>query len=362
MELITRALPLFFFIISVGLFHHAKTQSSSIPKFTSILVFGDSTVDTGNNNYIPTIFRANHPPYGLDYTNGIPTGRFSDGQLVPDVLAQLLGLKQKGVPPYLHPNISDAELRSGVSFASAGSGFDDLTTALSGAISMRKQMEYLKEYVKRVKKSVGEREGERIVKDGLVIVSGGTNDFVLNFYDVPTRRLEFSIGKYQDFLLEKLQAFVKELYDVGCRKIIVSGVPPIGCLPIQLTAKSPVLRNCVENENSDAQSYNAKLQNMLAALQETLPGSKLLYADTYTPLLNLINNPQENGFVETKKGCCGSGLVEVGPLCNTNSHVCTNPSEYVYFDSIHLTESAYLQITEYLIEDLLRKLSHNHSR
>ncbi|XP_019177898.1 PREDICTED: GDSL esterase/lipase At2g24560-like [Ipomoea nil] len=358
MELTIRAFPFFFFI----LFQYAESQSS-IPKFTAILVFGDSTVDTGNNNYIPTIFRANHPPYGLDYTNGIATGRFSDGQLVPDVLAQLLGLKQKGgVPPYLRPNISDAELRSGVSFASAGSGYDDLTATLSGAISMRKQMEYLKEYIGRVKKSVGEREGERIVKGGLVIVSGGSNDFVLNFYDVPTRRLEFSIGKYQDFLLEKLQSFVKELYDVGCRKIIVSGLPPIGCLPIQLTAKSPVLRKCVEKENSDAQSYNAKLQHMLAALQETLPGSKVLYADTYTPLLDLINNPQENGFVETKKGCCGSGLVEVGPLCNSNSHVCTNPSEYIYFDSIHLTESAYLQVAEYLIKDLLRKLSDDESR
>lgn len=211
MEVIIRASPLFFFVFFFNIFiwRFHITESQSIPKFTAILVFGDSTVDTGNNNYIPTIFRANHPPYGLDYTNRIATGRFSDGQLVPDVLAQLLKLKQKGVPPYLQPNISDAELRSGVCFASAGSGYDELTTTLSGVISMKKQMEYFKEYIERLKKSVGAKEAERIVKGALIIVSAGANDFVLNFYDVPTRRLEFSISMYQDFLLEKLQSFVK---------------------------------------------------------------------------------------------------------------------------------------------------------
>jgi len=43
--------------------------------------------------------------------------------------ASYLGLKEL-VPPYLDPNLSDKELVTGVSFASAGSGFDPLTPML----------------------------------------------------------------------------------------------------------------------------------------------------------------------------------------------------------------------------------------
>lgn len=44
--------------------------------------------------------------------------------------ASYVGLKEL-LPPYLDPNLSDEELMTGVSFASAGSGFDPLTPTLS---------------------------------------------------------------------------------------------------------------------------------------------------------------------------------------------------------------------------------------
>lgn len=125
------------------------------PKFSSILVFGDSTVDTGNNNYIKTLAKGNHLPYGKDFPGHIPTGRFSNGKLVIDFLASALKLKDT-VPPFLDPNLSNEELLSGVSFASGGSGFDDLTTIVSGAISVSKQIEYFEDYVAKIKGIVGE--------------------------------------------------------------------------------------------------------------------------------------------------------------------------------------------------------------
>ncbi|XP_016514818.1 GDSL esterase/lipase At1g58430-like [Nicotiana tabacum] len=347
----------FFLFFLALLLCNYTIKSQTIPKFTSILVFGDSTVDTGNNNYIFTLFKGNHPPYGKDYYNPIPTGRFSNGKLVPDILAFLLKLKKYGVPPYLQPNLMANDLKTGVCFASAGSGYDDLTSSISGVIPMRKQLEYFKEYLEKLKGYFEEKEAEKIVKGALVIVSSGSNDFIFNFYDIPTRRVEFNMNEYQDFLLDKLQFFVKELYELGCHKIIVSGLSPIGCLPIQMTAKSPLHRICLEKENSDSQFYNQKLEKLLPNLQSQLPGSKILYADIYTPISDLINNPQEYGFEEIKKGCCGTGLLEAGPLCTTKSPVCTDTSLYIFFDSIHPTESTYYHITEYLVKELLPKFS-----
>ncbi|KAL8539967.1 hypothetical protein ACS0TY_001535 [Phlomoides rotata] len=59
--------------------------------FTSFL-FGDSLVDAGNNNYLFTISKADSPPYGLDFSpsGGHPTGRFTNGRTIADVLGTFL--------------------------------------------------------------------------------------------------------------------------------------------------------------------------------------------------------------------------------------------------------------------------------
>ncbi|KAK6163806.1 hypothetical protein DH2020_000670 [Rehmannia glutinosa] len=273
-----------------------KSNAKTIPKFPAILVFGDSSVDTGNNNYIITPFKGDHPPYGLDFPGRVPTGRFSNGKLIPDILASLIGLKET-IPPFLAPNLSDEEILTGVCFASAGSGYDDLTTSFSHVIPMSKQPGYFKDYIRRLKGIVGEEEVSRILGSALVIVSAGTNDFIFNFYDIPTRRIQFSNDQYQHFLQNKLQNFIKELHYLGCRKMVVSGLPPIGCLPIQMTAKSPILRSCSHKENADSQSYNHKLQKLLPQIEAELPESKILYVDAYNPLMDMINNPQKYGKV-----------------------------------------------------------------
>lgn len=53
----------------------------------AFFVFGDSLVDNGNNNYLATTARADSPPYGIDYPTRQPTGRFSNGLNLPDILS-----------------------------------------------------------------------------------------------------------------------------------------------------------------------------------------------------------------------------------------------------------------------------------
>lgn len=53
----------------------------------AFFVFGDSLVDSGNNNYLATTARADSPPYGLDYPTRRATGRFSNGFNIPDIIS-----------------------------------------------------------------------------------------------------------------------------------------------------------------------------------------------------------------------------------------------------------------------------------
>ena len=90
---------------------------------------------------------------------------------------------------------------------------------------------------------------------------------------------------------------VQELYSLGCRNILVGGLPPMGCLPIQLTAKlRSLFRICVEQENKDSILYNQKLVNKLPEIQASLPGSKFLYANVYDSVMDMIRNPSKYGI------------------------------------------------------------------
>lgn len=64
-----------------------------------------------------------------------------------------------------------------------------------------------------------------------------------------------------------------------------------------MTAKleNPKDRKCLEDENLDAQIYNYKLSRLLYRLQGQLQGSKLVYADVYNSLIDMINNPHKYG-------------------------------------------------------------------
>lgn len=187
-----------------------RCNAQNRSKISALLVFGDSAVDSGNNNFItPAVYKANYPPYGINFPGRLATGRFSDGKLVPDMVASALGLKE-AVPPFLQPNLSDEELSTGVCFASAGSGLDDETTAFSNSIPMSKQPGYLEDYISRLTRIKGKAEALRIVREALVMVNAGTVDFITNFYFLPSsRKFQYSFSQYQNLLLNNLQNFLQ---------------------------------------------------------------------------------------------------------------------------------------------------------
>ncbi|KAK7302880.1 hypothetical protein RJT34_13777 [Clitoria ternatea] len=316
-------------------------------KFSGFYVFGDSTVDAGNNNYIGTPFKSNFPPYGRDFSNQVPTGRFTNGKLATDYIASYVGLK-KLLPPYLDPNLNIEELMTGVTFASAGSGFDPLTPTISNVIPIAKQMEYFRECKKRVGDAVGKERMENHVKKAGYFISAGTNDFVLNYFTLPIRRGNYTISAYHHFLIQHVKQFILDLLGEGARKIAVSGIPPMGCLPLMITLNSPnvfLQRGCIDKYSSPARDFNLLLQHELQKMQLQLnvstPDAKLYYVDIYGPIADMIQAHTKYGFDEVNNGCCGSGYIEASVMCNRFSIVCSDPSKYVFWDSIHPTEKAY---------------------
>ncbi|XP_025883773.2 GDSL esterase/lipase At5g45960-like isoform X1 [Solanum lycopersicum] len=321
---------------------HAQKHNSLV---STILVFGDSTADPGNNNHILTTIKSNFKPYGREFPNHVSTGRFTNGKLAYDFIAKHFGIKEY-VPPYLDQSLSIEELKTGVSFASAGTGIDPLTAQHSNVIPLSKQVEYFKEYQEKIEAAIGKEQTKKLIKESLFIISIGSNDIIANYKLYPFPSENYTVSAYIDFLLQHAHNFLKELLDEGARKIAMAGLPPLGCLPIVITLNSNDVfskRNCIDSFNSIARDYNSKLQNKLNDMQNSFAnlGSRIAYLEAYKSTMDIIQDKKLYDFEFVNIGCCGTGLLEFGLACNPMSNICPNSSKYYWWDSVHPTEKAY---------------------
>lgn len=124
---LVRLLLLLLLLVAAASRGAASAAKAKAARVTAVIVFGDSTVDTGNNNVVATMLKSNFPPYGRDL--GAATGRFCNGRLPPDFMSEALGLPPL-VPAYLDPAYGIADFARGVCFASAGTGLDNATAGV----------------------------------------------------------------------------------------------------------------------------------------------------------------------------------------------------------------------------------------
>ncbi|KAG2636496.1 GDSL esterase/lipase EXL3-like isoform X2 [Panicum virgatum] len=326
------------------------------PRVPALLVFGDSFVDTGNNNAVLTLARSDFRPYGKDLNGGVPTGRFSNGRIPTDLLASRLGLKDL-VPAYLGADLTDDDLLTGVSFASAGTGYDPLTSTLVAVLPMQEELNMFAEYKEKLAGIVGEEAAAGIVSKSLFLVCAGTDDIANNYYLAPVRPLQYDISAYVNFLVQQACDFMKQLYQQGARRIAILGLPPIGCVPSQRTLAGGLARDCDPARNRAARLFNSRLQAAVARLQGELRCQRIGYVDIYDVLRDMIADPCKYGFDVSTRGCCGTGDLEVSLLCNQlTAATCPDDRKYVFWDSFHPTERAYEIIVDYLFPRYVEKL------
>ncbi|XXG82400.1 hypothetical protein AAC387_Pa10g0359 [Persea americana] len=99
----------------------ASNSSSNSSYVPAMFIFGDSSADCGTgiiNRWLQE--RADHLPYGRDFDTHRPTGRFCNGRIPVDYLAQRLGLPF--VPPWLPRFRGMQDVLHGMNYASAGAG------------------------------------------------------------------------------------------------------------------------------------------------------------------------------------------------------------------------------------------------
>ncbi|XP_011100822.1 GDSL esterase/lipase At4g16230 [Sesamum indicum] len=307
-------------------------------------VFGDSLVDAGNNNYIFSLSKANFAPNGIDF--GMPTGRFTNGRTIVDIVGQEIGLIGF-TPPYLAPTTTGAAILQGVNYASGGGGILNYTgNVFGGRINLDAQIDNFANTRQEIISKLGEVEVKKLFENAVFSVTIGSNDFINNYLTPYVSKLEQNLVPPESFvgaMISRFRIQLTRLYDMGARKIIVANVGPIGCIPFQrdINPSAAAGDGCADFPNQLAQLFNAQLRALLTQLGANLHQSNFIYADVYHIVNDIIQNYSSYGFANANSACCRvggrfGGLIPCGPT----SKVCEDRSKYVFWDPFHPTDAA----------------------
>lgn len=94
------------------------------------------------------------------------------------------------------------------------------------------------------------------------------------------------MGDFSKLVIKQLELNLKRVREIGVKKIGVTSMEPLGCLP-QFTA-SISYQNCSESENSVAEFHNEMLEQSLEKLNNIATGG-FVKLDLYKAFMSALN-------------------------------------------------------------------------
>ncbi|CAN7013589.1 hypothetical protein IGI04_012878 [Brassica rapa subsp. trilocularis] len=307
-------------------------------------IFGDSLVDSGNNNQLQSLARADYFPYGIDFQFG-PTGRFCNGKTTVDVITELLGFDDY-ITPY--SQASGEDILRGVNYASAAAGVREETGCQLGArITFAGQVANHVNTVSQVVNILGdENEAANYLSKCIYSIGLGSNDY-LNNYFMPlyySTGNQYSPDSFANDLINRYTEQLRILYNNGARKFALIGIGAIGCSPNELAQNSRDGTTCDERINSANRIFNSKLVSLVDYFNQNTRDAKFTYINAYGIFQDMVANPSRYGFRVTNAGCCGVGRNNGQITCLPGQAPCLNRDEFVFWDAFHPGEAANIVI------------------
>ncbi len=291
------------FLLIVALFGSAHLALGQA--YTSIVVFGDSLSDVGNDAYLSNAkygFSAQVPGPLTGYTNG----RFTDGTDTLPAAHNYNGVwvEQLAAQLAAKPAVT-ASLNGGrnyaYGFATTNTGTVPFTYGPGNALSftVNNMGQQLQDYL-ATKPTVN--------SSTLFVVWGGAND-LLN----ATSTNDIVAAATREV------GIVQQLIAAGATDILVPNLPPLGLIP-RLNGSAAAAAQAT----AAAQGFNQTLAAGLAQVQAAAGTSVRLYQlDIYTLFNTVVGPPVGYGFANVKSSSQGNATV--------------NPDTYLFWDDLHPT-------------------------
>jgi cholinesterase len=264
------------FITSLALVLSSLSVLAQASTYNAVIVYGDSLSDNGN------LFAATGQPASPYFD-----GRMSNGPVAVEQLAALLG----------SPLLDYAWGGATTGIGNLGDGGTPTSFGLDNLPGMQTELA-------QTQASLGP-----YVSNGLFVVWGGPDDFL------SPSPLDTTVAQIVARAVSDELGIVQSLRTLGAQHILVPGMPDLGLTPYFQSLP----RGAVEGTEI-ASAFNA-------ALVAGLP-SGVTYFNTSALLDSIVANPAAYGFND------------VTDPCYNGTTVCSDPSQYLFFDSFHPTTAA----------------------
>ncbi|KAK9289937.1 hypothetical protein L1049_008099 [Liquidambar formosana] len=311
--------------------HHHTHRHPYVFKPSKLFVFGDSYADTGN--IAKSQANSWKFPYGITFP-GKPVGRFSDGRVLTDYIAKFVGIKSP--IPYRLRKYAAKRIRYGINFAYGGTGVFNTLVPLP---NMTTQIDFLQQLIHDAVYSCSD------LQSSVALVSLAGND-----YSAFTARNGSAQGlqSFIPLVVTQLATNLKRIHGLGVRKVAVTTLEPLGCLP-RSTAMSS-FQMCNGTQNAAVSYHNLLLQQAVAKLNNESKDSAFVVLDLYGSFMSVFKNkgehPGSSKFVNPFKPCCVgiSQAYSCGSVDGSGVKkytICNDPESAFFWDTVHPTQEGW---------------------
>ncbi len=305
--------------------------------FENIYVVGDSLSDQGN----------------LFIEIGVPgdpywQGRFADGEVYTDALAETLGI-----------NLTPSSL-GGNNFADGGARTDyhvveddnvkPFPVNYLGQGGSLDEDQYPWTLNAQVETFV--LRGEKTGPDALYVVFAGANDLsdLITMVALCSPGTVFEVfcqgrgnpAETIPVVVSGINNAIAAFVEAGARYILVPNMPNLGVIPAA-TETDAIIPGFSDLATSLSSSYNEAFEGMLAGWEAS--GVNIIRFDTYSLITSVVATPEAFGFLNAAEPCFTGFVGEPGVVCN-------DPDSYVFWDKEHPTAAFHAFLAEQIADQI----------
>ncbi|KAL2529464.1 GDSL esterase/lipase [Forsythia ovata] len=258
-----------------------------------------------------------------------------DGRVLTDYLAKFLGLKSPIA--YTWMKLGEKRLHYGMNFAYGGSGVFNTYSLLP---NMSTQISF---FEKLMNNDLVYTKWD--LQSSLVLVALAGNDYAAYVANNGTAK---GLQTLIPLVINQLAMNLKRLHEMGAKKIAVTALEPLGCLP-QIT-QSSWFQQCNETQNIAVNFHNLLLHQTVEKLNNETQDSAFLVLDLYSSFTTVLEHKRDYSgnlkFETPLKPCCMG--VSNGYFCGSVDEngakmytVCNDPKSAFFWDASHPTEAGW---------------------
>lgn len=319
-----------------------------------VYLFGDSLSDTGNVlNFTEDIPGFSPFPSEPLYAPGV----FSNGDIWSEQLTDVFDLT---IDPFIDgfdPNTGDIifnlnDANDGINFAIGGADSGDSNIGVV-PLGLEQQIDTFELFA--------QTQGvEETFDDDIFSLWIGANDYFNFIQDDPTTPdvIETNFPQNEqgrkNAVIEvvniNIRGAIRDIIDAGGKNIVVFNLADLDNTPLaqKLDKKD---RNALDKLT---RKHNKRLSNLVETIDRFNPHVNIVHIDVDELFDDVVKNPEEYGFTNVVDGYTQTDLYVNGGIFDpTPTNPGDDPSNYLYWDSVHPTTAGHSLVAGLVAEQLI---------